>query len=43
MKIQSVGLRESARMKKLAGFDAIDLDLTHDMMKHTKTVTDPWA
>lgn len=43
MKVEGVSARESARMMKLAGFDAVDMNLTHDMMDNAKIMTPEWA
>lgn len=43
MKIEGVSARESAKMMKLAGFDAVDLDMTRDMMEPEKVMSSEWA
>ncbi len=42
-KIEGVSARESARMMKLAGFDAVDLNMTHDMLDNEKIMSAEWA
>ena len=43
MKIEGVDARESARMMKLAGFDAVDVNMTYDMMEKEKVLSPEWT
>ena len=43
MKIEGVDARESARMMKLAGFDGVDVSLSHDMTEPEKIMRPEWA
>ena len=43
MKIEGVDARESARMMKQAGFDAVDLSMCRDMLEPEKMLSPEWA
>lgn len=43
MKIAGADARESARMKKKAGFDGVDLAICHDQEDPNRILTKEWA